>query len=185
MPCLLQYYKCANGTLTEELCEHGLLYDGKGNVFDNCNYHWAVNCDGRYSDVVPHTGGACEYDFGIFSAGACETYYRLCEHGVPLDYPCTAGLAYDERIHACNWPDLMLETCKPEQVVGFSCPDYVDPKSLSAKFLPFPRFPSGECGSYIICVDGHPRRIGCGDYQVFDDETLSCQDPEHVPSCRK
>lgn len=67
------------------------------------------------------------------------------------------------------------------EVVGFSCPANIDPKSLSAKFLPFPRFPSGDCSTYLICVDGYPRRIGCGDYQVFDESTLSCQDPEHVP----
>lgn len=172
------FYKCANGTLTEELCEHGLLYDGTGNVHNHCNYHWAVNCEGRYSDVVPHESGPCEYDFGIFAVGACETYYHKCQYGEPIPTDCTPGLAYDERTHSCNWPDLMLETCNPEQIVGFSCPEYLDPKSLSARFLPFPRFPSDDCSSYIVCVDDYPRRVFCGDYNLFDEDTLSCQDPK-------
>ena len=57
--------------------------------------------------------GPCEYAFGIFGVGACETYYNECEYGEPIAQPCTPGLVYDERIHGCNWPDL-LETCVPE-----------------------------------------------------------------------
>lgn len=63
--------------------------------------------------VTPIARGICEYAFGIFSNGACETYYTKCAYGEPEEFPCTPGLAYDERIHGCNWPDL-LEYCVPE-----------------------------------------------------------------------
>lgn len=43
-----QFYKCANGTLTLETCENGLLFDnGEGAVHNHCNYHWGVQCYDR------------------------------------------------------------------------------------------------------------------------------------------
>ncbi|XP_071546404.1 protein obstructor-E [Panulirus ornatus] len=178
-----QFYKCANGTLTLETCENGLLFDGKGGAVHNfCNYYWAVDCEGREADVTPIGKGICEYAFGIFSAGACETYFVKCVYGEPIDEPCTPGLAYDERIHGCNWPDL-LEYCDSEKIVGFQCPSYVDSKDPAAKFLPHPRYPSGDCGRYIVCVNSLPRLVGCGDYTVFSAETLTCEDPKYVPKC--
>ena len=47
--------------------------------------------------------------------GGCDTSYIKCAHGVPYDSPCEAGLSYDEKNHACNWPDLLLEVCNPER----------------------------------------------------------------------
>ncbi|MPC35457.1 hypothetical protein E2C01_028880 [Portunus trituberculatus] len=108
-----EFYKCANGTLTYEVCENGLLFDGKGAVHNHCNYHWAVDCGERQADLTPLGNGICEYSFGIYSNGACETDYTLCTYGEPKYEPCTPGLAYDERIHGCNWPDLM-EYCVPQ-----------------------------------------------------------------------
>jgi len=184
------YYKCANGTLTEELCEHGLLYgDGAGAAHEHCGYHWAVNCQGRYSEVVPHSSGPCEYDFSqqLSPAGLCQKYYVKCKFGVPEEVPCIEGLAYDNRTRSCNWADLMLEEgCDPDQIVGFRCPESIDPSSLTAKFIPFPRFPSEDCSSYLVCVNGYPRRNFCGDYNMFDESSLSCQDPEYATNtnCR-
>ncbi|KAL7638296.1 UNVERIFIED_CONTAM: hypothetical protein RMT77_010860 [Armadillidium vulgare] len=179
-----QFYKCANGTLTHETCENGLLFDGKGAVHNYCNYYWAVNCEGREHELIAIRSGECEYSFGIFSVGPCESYYNKCEYGEAVANPCTPGLAYDDRIHGCNWPDL-LETCNPEEFVGFKCPAQIDPSSLAYKFLPFPRFPSGDCSRYVTCVNGYPRLIGCGDYTVFNEDTLTCEDPEFVPKCAK
>jgi len=170
------FYKCENGTLTEELCEHGLLFDGHGNIHNHCNYHWGVNCQGRYSDVVAHESGPCEFDYSQQRGpGYCEKYYIKCSGGVPKDVPCTEGLAYDNRTRSCNWPDLMLDfECVPEQIVGFKCPAEIDPASLTARFIPFPRFPSDDPGSYIVCVDGSPRRLFCGGDSIFDEATLTC-----------
>ncbi|XP_045118634.1 protein obstructor-E-like [Portunus trituberculatus] len=177
-----EFYKCANGTLTYEVCENGLLFDGKGAVHNHCNYHWAVDCGERQADLTPLGNGICEYSFGIYSNGACETDYTLCTYGEPKYEPCTPGLAYDERIHGCNWPDLM-EYCVPQDIVGFECPAYVDSKDPAARFLPHPRYPTQDCGRYIVCVEGNPRLVGCGDSTVFNPNTLTCEDPEYVPSC--
>lgn len=63
--------------------------------------------------MVPIARGICEYSFGIYSNGPCEKHYTKCVYGEPVAEPCTPGLAYDERTHSCNWPDL-LEYCNPE-----------------------------------------------------------------------
>lgn len=67
------------------------------------------------------------------------------------------------------------------EVVGFQCPAYVDSKDPAAKFLPHPRYATQDCGRYIVCVEGLPRLVGCGDYTVFNPDTLVCEDPEYVP----
>jgi hypothetical protein len=49
------------------------------------------------------------------------------------------------------------------------------------RFLPYPRFPlPGDDAAYIICVNDQPRIQHCGDYSLFDAQTLSCiyQDAE-------
>lgn len=93
--------------------------------------------------ATPTGNGICEYQFGIYAdSPECSTTYVKCEYAVPHQLPCQKGLVYDERIKACNWPDLLLEQCNPEAVVGFKCPAKVDPKSQAARFWPYPRFAS-------------------------------------------
>ncbi|XP_055913128.1 protein obstructor-E [Eupeodes corollae] len=181
-----QFFLCTNGTLTLETCENGLLFDGKGAAHNHCNYNWAVDCGNRHYDPTPISTPGCEYQFGIYPISPeCSTSYIKCEYGEPHQLECDAGLAYDDRIHGCNWPDQLLEKCNPEAVVGFKCPTKVAPDSVAARFWPFPRFPvSGDCHRLITCVEGHPRLITCGEDKVFDENTLTCEDPEYVPNCR-
>ncbi|XP_013098826.1 protein obstructor-E [Stomoxys calcitrans] len=177
-----QFFLCTNGTITLETCENGLLFDGKGAVHNHCNYNWAVDCKGRQWDPTPVSTPGCEYQFGIYPVSKeCSTTYIKCAFGEPIEQECDAGLAYDERIHGCNWPDQLLDKCNPEAVVGFKCPTKVD--GPAARFWPFPRFPvSGDCRRLITCVEGHPRLITCGEDKVFDESTLTCEDPEEAHS---
>ena len=55
-------------------------------------------------DTAISTGG-CHYQFGIYAAAACSPSYIKCAFGAPAEHPCDVGTVYDERIHACNWPD--------------------------------------------------------------------------------
>lgn len=136
-----QFFLCTNGTLTLETCENGLLFDGKGNVHNHCNYNWAVDCETRKFDrkfchviefywvywswswwfsffkyvATPISTPGCEYAFGIYpDSPECSTSYLKCAHGEPSQHHCDDGLAYDERIHGCNWPDQLLHICNPE-----------------------------------------------------------------------
>lgn len=66
--------------------------------------------------MVPLSTPGCEFQFGIYAEAPCSPNYYKCAFGVVHPEPCEAGLAYDERTHSCNWPDLMLEQgCNPER----------------------------------------------------------------------
>ena len=45
------FFKCANGTLTHEQCENGLLFEPAtslaGAVHNHCSYNWAAQCLGE------------------------------------------------------------------------------------------------------------------------------------------
>ncbi|KAK6637069.1 hypothetical protein RUM43_010743 [Polyplax serrata] len=178
------FYLCVNGTLTYEKCENGLLFDGKGAVHNHCNYNWAVECGDRKADLTPISTPGCEYQFGIYEDGPeCSTNFVKCEFGVPHLSPCEPGLVYDEKIHKCNWPDLLLDKCNPEAVIGFKCPTKLPANSVAAKFWPFPRFPvPGDCSRLITCVNGLPRLITCEEGKLYDESTGTCEESELVPN---
>ncbi|EDW00006.1 GH12620 [Drosophila grimshawi] len=156
-----QFFLCTNGTLTLETCWNGLLFDGKGAVHNHCNYNWAVDCKGRHWDPTPISTPGCEYQFGLYAVSKdCSTTYIKCAHGEPHEQDC---------------PISSLITAIPR------CPKKVDPNSVAARFWPFPRFPvSGDCHRLITCVEGYPRLISCGDDKVFDEHTLTCEEPEYA-----
>jgi hypothetical protein len=65
--------------------------------------------------VTPISTPGCLYQFGIYPESAqCSNNYIKCAHGIPQPTPCEPGLAYDDKTHSCNWPDLLLDFCSPE-----------------------------------------------------------------------
>lgn len=67
------------------------------------------------------------------------------------------------------------------EIVGFQCPETVEPGTLAYTFWPYPRFAiPGECGRLITCVNGYPRLITCEEGAVFNEDSLTCQDPAEV-----
>ena len=68
------------GTLTEEVCENGLVFDGYGDVHNHCNYNWAVDCGKRVYDDTPISSPGCLYQFGIYPVGeGCQTtFFKVC-----------------------------------------------------------------------------------------------------------
>ncbi|XP_066909652.1 uncharacterized protein, partial [Halyomorpha halys] len=139
---------------------------------------------------------------------ACDQFF-LCTNGTLTLETCENGLLYDGKgaVHNhCNYhwavecgPRKAVRTYKASllfyyeyihtninfstAVVGFKCPDKVDPNSISAKFHPYPRYAiPGDCDHLVTCVDGFPRLIACGEGKVLDENTLTCEEPEHVPS---
>merc|ERR1712154_623407 len=89
-----KFYKCVNGTLTEEICENGLVFDGYGDVHNHCNYNWAVDCGKRVYDDTPISSPGCLYQYGIYPVGeGCQTTFFKCAHGVAYETPCYQGLA--------------------------------------------------------------------------------------------
>ena len=65
-----------SGTLTEEICENGLVFDGYADVHNHCNYNWAVDCGKRVYDDTPISSPGCLYQFGIYPVGeGCQTTF--------------------------------------------------------------------------------------------------------------
>uniref|UniRef100_A0A4D5RAD2 Peritrophin-1 n=1 Tax=Scolopendra viridis TaxID=118503 RepID=A0A4D5RAD2_SCOVI len=177
-----KFFLCINGTLTFETCPNGLLFDGLGEVTHYCRYEWQVDCGDRKERALPISTEFCPWLYGIFPiTPTCNTQFYKCAEGEAFITDCEPGLAYDDRIHACNWPDLL--DCNSEQVVGFSCPK--KPKGLPARFYPHPRYPHTDCTRYITCVNNvHPRLISCGHGMGFNPDTLGCEELKHLPGCQ-
>merc|ERR1712168_1589613 len=85
-----KFYKCANGTLTEEVCENGLVFDGHGSVHNHCNYNWAVDCGKRVYDDTPISSPGCLYQYGIYPVGeGCQTTFFKLLKVLPTRLPAT------------------------------------------------------------------------------------------------
>lgn len=77
-----------------------------------------------FNVVTPGSGyqsSVCEHSFGLYPASAgCEIYYYRCAYGEAEEVACDKGLAYDDRTHTCNWPDLLLDIgCNPESTCSY------------------------------------------------------------------
>jgi hypothetical protein len=72
-------------------------------------------------DPARNPESVCEYSFGLFkpTAADCDIFYYRCAYGEAEEVACDKGLAYDDRSHSCNWPDLLLDIgCDPESAFG-------------------------------------------------------------------
>ena len=60
-----RFFKCANGTLTHEACENGLLFSKEkafaGAVDNHCSYNWDTDCDERPAEDNPISSPGCPY----------------------------------------------------------------------------------------------------------------------------
>ncbi|KAG8188279.1 hypothetical protein JTE90_012112 [Oedothorax gibbosus] len=175
-----EYYKCENGTFSQERCPNGLVFDEKeAAVHDLCTWNWKVDC-GKKTQEPPISSPGCPYQFGIFPSESCTQYIR-CAWGEANVTDCEEGLAYQEETHTCVWPD-EVAGCDSEAIVGFRCPTHAT--GLSAKFYPFPRYPHPhDCQKLIVCVGEKPRLLNCGYGSAFNPHTYTCDSIDNVPEC--
>merc|ERR1712117_920719 len=97
-----KFYKCANGTLTEEVCENGLVFDGYADVHNHCNYNWAVDCGKRVYDDTPISSPGCLYQYGIYPVGeGCQTTFFKCVEGSPRIHYCGDNSVFDSQTLTC------------------------------------------------------------------------------------
>ena len=74
------HFQCINGTLYDEVCENGLVYNGgHGAVHNFCNYNWEVDCGARAYDDTPISSPGCLYQYGLYPVGeGCQTtFYKV------------------------------------------------------------------------------------------------------------
>ncbi|XP_054161173.1 protein obstructor-E-like [Oppia nitens] len=165
-----QYFLCTNGSLTHEFCPNGLAHAIDGAVYGFCTYNWKVDCkDKLLPDPISSHG--CPWQFGTFSEGdpnLCNPHFSECVWGVPERKDCQKGLFYDDRIKGCNWPEKV--GCSSDRELGFSCPH----EDKQNKYYPYPRYFHSD-HSIITCVDNQPRLVNCGEEELVDANSLTCQ----------
>lgn len=185
------YIECRNGVAEEKLCPDGLLYNEKSTGYP-CGYPIDVDCQqgqGRIQPAQPTE--ECPHQFGYFPLGDSKNcgQFKNCADGRGYVFDCPDDLAWNKETYKCDWPD-MVEDCDAAAFLGFKCPG---PASSSAKskssllgeqaaeyhFYPDPQ----SCQHYFICLEGRPRRIGCGEDRAFNQELNECDDIENVPNC--
>ncbi|KAI9585378.1 hypothetical protein GQX74_001225 [Glossina fuscipes] len=185
------YIECRNGVAEEKLCPDGLLYNEKSTGYP-CGYPIDVDCQqgqGRIQPAQPTE--ECPHQFGYFPLGDSKNcgQFKNCADGRGYVFDCPDDLAWNKNTYKCDWPD-MVEDCDAAAFLGFKCPG---PASSSAKskspllgepaaeyhFYPDPQ----SCQHYFICLEGRPRRIGCGEDRAFNQELNECDDIENVPNC--
>lgn len=180
------YIECKDGVEKERLCPDGLLYNEKSTGYP-CSYPIDVECSDRQARFqAPQPTDECPHQFGYYRMGDSSHcgQFKNCASGRAYVLDCPDGLAWNPETYKCDWPD-QVSDCDAEAYLGFSCPT-PPPKSslLGDQELEYEFYPSkDDCQLYFICIEGRPRRIGCGEDRAFNPETQTCDDIENVATC--
>ncbi|XP_072936267.1 protein obstructor-E-like [Epargyreus clarus] len=180
-----RYIECLNGTAEEKQCPDGLRYNPnvKFNVYP-CQYPTDVECLARSSLQPAQPTDQCPHQFGYFKTGDAKNCsgFRNCVNGIGYDFVCPDGLAFSADTYRCEWPDQVAD-CDAEAFLGFKCPVIPVSKELGPPAGYRYYRSSTDCQTYFICIEGKPRRLGCGGYSAFDETTESCVSAEEVAAC--
>ncbi|KAH8341461.1 hypothetical protein KR059_007878, partial [Drosophila kikkawai] len=180
------YIECKNGVAEEKLCPDGLLYNEKSTGYP-CGYPIDVECSqGQARLQAAQPTEDCPHQFGYYRMGDASHcgQFMNCAAGRGFVFDCPEGLAWNPATYKCDWPD-QVEDCDAEAFLGFRCPAPA-PKSelLGEQEADYTFHPSQDnCQVYFICIEGRPRRIGCGEDQAFNQELKQCDDIDNVPNC--
>jgi len=179
------YIECKNGVAEEKLCPDGLLYNEKSTGYP-CGYPIDVECTQSARLQSAQATDECPHQFGYYAMGDASHcgQFKNCASGRGFILECPEGLAWNKDTYQCDWPDLVAD-CDAESFLGFKCPEPA-PKSdlLGEQENPFEYHASStNCQEFFVCIEGRPRRSGCGEDRAFNPETNSCDDIENVSTC--
>jgi len=177
-----KYWACENGTATLKLCGNGLVFDDTDSLRENCAYPFSVECGSRSDLEPPISTPNCPRLYGIFSHPTnCRVFYS-CWNGEGSKYECPPGLAYDDNQRVCVWADLVERCDQLEVAEGFVCPDPAEveqPGHYTRHAHPT------DCRKFYVCIEGVARPYGCSFGNVFNVDSLQCDEPENVTGCEK
>ncbi|XP_018330078.1 protein obstructor-E [Agrilus planipennis] len=187
------YYDCVDGIPEEKLCPDGLVFEDSDPKYERCDIPTNVECGERTELQEPKPTPGCPRANGFFrhpDPEACDKFYN-CVEGVPRELPCPPGLVYDDTRSTCSWQaDSGRKDCiKSRKEVlddGFSCPDG-EVLGPDGRALPHPTFAHAEdCKLFYICKNGVQPQKGACDYgEVYNEDTMKCDDPANVPGCEE
>lgn len=186
-----RYYECRDYQITEKLCPDGLVFNDISPTRGRCDQIFSVNCTGRAERQTAQPTRDCPRQNGYYAdpdLAKCGSFVH-CVDGVSNRVDCPSGLVFSLQMGTCQWPDQASRTgCSSEEVLQFQCPGVVDGRlasPLSPEMPPNPRYPdTSDCQFFFSCLDGVvPRRHGCEQGRVFNDNTKQCDKPKNVPEC--
>lgn len=168
------YIECRNWKATAKLCPGGLLFKPGLPFTDNpCAYPHDVACEGRsVTQVAKRTP---EYPrlhgyFRLNDPTDCGAY-KNCVGGRAYTLHCPEGLAYNEKMYHCDWPDV-VDGCDVESFVGFTCPGlFSEDTDARTVLYSHPK----DCRKFYACVAGKPRLGSCAEGEGFDEYTGRCE----------
>ena len=184
-----RYYECRDYQITEKLCPDGLVFNDISPTLGRCDQIFSVNCTGREDRQDAQPTGDCPRRNGYYAhpdPANCGSFVH-CVDGVSNRVECPAGLVFSLQMGTCQWPDQAGRTgCSSAEVLSFECPGAEAARDGAPDHLPLhPRYADpADCQFFFTCLDGVvPRRHGCEQGKVFNDDTKQCDKPENVPEC--
>ncbi|KAG7168615.1 protein obstructor-E-like [Homarus americanus] len=186
-----KYYDCYRGAVEEKMCPDGLVFDRTlSPKVEQCNYPFIVSCpEGSSLQPPKPVGIECPRQNGYFeheNPANCAEYYE-CTGGEFVLRSCATGLVFDEFTGTCQWAHTGIRAnCGQVKRVldGFTCPNGTQ-LHTNGQVLDHSRYlKEGDCRYFYVCNEGlYPRLVGCPQGTVFNDISLTCDDPSNVPGC--
>jgi len=189
-----KYWECFGGLATPKICPDGLVFFDYNPRHEKCDFPFNVDCEGtgRFELQAPKGANHCPRANGFFAVedlSDCSSFYQCHDNEATLT-TCSQGLVFDEFHGTCAWPDAALKaqcagtskTCLPD---GFCCSANSTAQEVNGLAAIHPTYPHPQdCQLFYICLNGkEPRESGCPTGLVFNDLTMTCDDPANVPGC--
>jgi len=110
------FYQCSGGQMIKLPCPPGLHWNQREAM---CDWPHRVNrpeCPAsamsQTCNTSPNSDGfVCPKPTGLFEvSGDCKSFY-MCDHCKATRKPCPKGLAWNQKLTTCDWPE-MVKGCK-------------------------------------------------------------------------
>jgi len=188
-----KYWECFGGQGTPKFCPDGLVFSEYNPRHEQCDFPFNVDCEGsqRFELQPPKTSLHCPRANGFFAVediNDCSSFYQ-CHNSESTLTTCSAGLVFNEFSGSCAWPDKQDQhQCHGAQqrclADGFCCNNSTR-QVVNGLNQIHPTFPHpNNCQLFYSCLNGkEPRESGCPSSLVYNDLTMSCDDPKNVPGC--
>jgi hypothetical protein len=175
-----RYYECQDGVVSEKLCKDGLVFDASSEKVAVCSFPFSINCTGR-PELQPAQSVTkfCPRENGYFAdpdPSVCDVFY-FCVNGNPNRLTCPGGLVFDPSLGQCGWTHLVKrEGCKAKNEFDFECPQEDIATSVPSRHLD-----EKSCTEFYLCISGTPRKSGCEDGLVYNDDLKACNRQTTLP----
>lgn len=110
------FYQCSGGTMVKLPCPPGLYWNQHETMCDWPHNVKRPECPASAKSQTCNTaansaGFICPKPIGLFEVGGdCNSFY-MCDHCKATKKPCPKGLAWNQKLTTCDWPE-NVKGCK-------------------------------------------------------------------------